>query len=277
MTAAARAAPPPALLLTPKTRARRTPSHPTDRGESDLNIFPPRVNNNYSCTEPALIAEWRALFRAPSAFFGVVQLSTWMPTGNTSGLFAGQALAQLRVDQLTGLTHPRDAYASNADHGDGSNIHPPFKQVPGRRLAAAALDIVYGKGSAWRHPSYASAAAAGTASLTVSLSDAPAGLALRAPANAAPGGATDAWCAAANAKQPYTCAWATLGYDTGAVVNATVALSADATQLVLTPTAPVPAGATRIVSSTYGWGSVPLMTAYRADIDAPVLAWNRTL
>ena len=235
------------------------------------------LNNNYVCTEPAMMAEWRGLFGVPSAFFGIVQLSTWAPAGNASGVFAGQAVAQLRVDQLTGLTRPGDAYASNADHGAGSNIHPPFKQFVGRRLTAAALDIVYGKGTAWRHPTYASAVAAGAASLTVSLADAPAGLVLQPSANAQ--AAPLAYCVSANAKQPATCAWASLQFDDAARswVNATVALSADATQLVLTPNGGAPAGATRIVASSYGWGSIPLMTAYRADIDAPVLGWNVTL
>ena len=245
------------------------------QGESDLG-FP--NSNDYACTEPAMITNWRTIFGVPRAFFGIVQLSTWCPAGNASGIFAGQQLAQLRVDQLAGLTRPGDAYASNADWGAGCNIHPPAKQVPGRRLAAAALDLVYSKGAAWRHPTYASAAAAGVASLTVTLKDAPAGLELRAvPANAYPGGATDAWCQAQNKGNPFTCAWASVQFDTGAWANATVALSADAARLVLTPAAPAPAGAARIVASAYGWGSIPLLTAYRADLDVPVLPWNMTV
>ena len=239
------------------------------QGESDLSVVSRPLNNNYVCTEPAMMAEWRGLFGVPSAFFGIVQLSTWAPVGNASGVFAGQALAQLRVDQLTGLTRPGDAYASNADHGDAANIHPPYKQFPGRRLAAAALDIVYGKGTAWRHPTYASAVAAGAASLTVSLADAPAGLVLQPSANAQ--AAPLAFCVAANAKLPATCAWASLQFDDAARswVNATVALSADATKLVLTPNGGAPAGATRIVASSYGWGSIPLMTAVRLTRTMP--------
>ena len=70
------------------------------QGESDLG-FP--NSNNYKCTEPAMMALWRTIFNVPNAFFGIVQLSTWAPTGNASGIFAGQQLAQLRVDQLADL------------------------------------------------------------------------------------------------------------------------------------------------------------------------------
>lgn len=226
-----------------------------------------------------MIASWRSVFQVPDAFFGIIQLSTWAPQGNFSGIFMGQQLAQLRVDQLTGLTHPADAYASNADHGAGVNIHPPYKQYPGRRLAAAALNIVYGEGNAWRHPTYASAAVAGVASATITLTDvAAAGLSLLSvPFNEVPGGATPSFCAQQNAANPHTCAGAAVKFDDGTWADAAVSLTADAQRLVLTPVAPAPAGATAIVATAYGWGSIPLMTAYRADIDAPVLGWNKTV
>ncbi len=226
-----------------------------------------------------MMASWRAVFQVPNAFFGIIQLSTWAPVGNYSGLFMGQQLAQLRVDQLKGLTRATDAYASNADHGQGTNIHPPWKQYPGRRLAAAALDIVYKQGTAWRHPSYASATVSGAASATITLADvAAAGLSLVPISyNEVPGGASPTFCAQANTANPHTCAGAAVKFDDGSWADATVALTADAQQLVLTPVAPAPAGATAIVATAYGWGSIPLMTAYRADIDAPVLGWNETV
>ena len=44
----------------------------------------------------------------------------------------------------------------------------------------------------------------------------------------------------------------------------------------------VVAGATKAVASSYGWGSVPMLNVYRADMEGedgqlPVLPWNRTL
>jgi len=96
--------------------------------------------------------------------------------------------------------------------------------------------------------------------------------------NEVPGGANAAFCAKANAGNPHTCASAAVQFNdaSSSWADATVALSADAQKLVLTPVAAAPAGATAIVATAYGWGSIPLMTAYRADIDAPVLGWNAT-
>ena len=42
------------------------------------------------------------------------------------------------------------------------------------------------------------------------------------------------------------------------------------------------AGATKAVASSYGWGSIPMLNVYRADMEGedgqlPVLPWNRTL
>ena len=49
------------------------------------------------------------------------------------------------------------AYGTNADYGAGGNIHPPYKQHVGQRLANAALSIVYGQPINWRSPTYAAA------------------------------------------------------------------------------------------------------------------------
>ena len=146
------------------------------------------------------------------------------------------------------------------------------------RLARAALFIVYGAPSAagWRSPSYASAApGASLGAVAITLRDtSPAGLALRAPFNAGTAGN----CTALNAAAPGTCAWAGVQFDDpGATwANATVALSADGAGLLLTANA-VPAGATRATATSYGWGSIPMLTAYKADADLPVLPWKEAL
>ena len=63
-------------------------------------------------------------------------------------------------------------------------------------------------------------------------------------------------------------------------VRAVVGLSAD--KQAMTLTAPAPAGATAAIATSYGWGAVPMMTVYRADMEGedgqlPVLTWNRAL
>ena len=63
-------------------------------------------------------------------------------------------------------------------------------------------------------------------------------------------------------------------------VRAAVGLSADKQGMTLT--APAPPGAKTAIATSYGWGSIPMMTVYRADMEGedgqlPVLTWNRTL
>merc|ERR1712166_90588 len=150
------------------------------QGESDLGgnpAIPTDQNNNYTCTQTAMIELWREGFKVPEAFYAIVQLSTWYTTP--------ALLAQLRDQQLaSGQLVPGFAYATNADYGAGGNIHPPYKQHAGARLANAALAEVYGQPVNWRSPTYMSAVVTGfdpliEADVTIWLRDVtPAGLLL---------------------------------------------------------------------------------------------------
>jgi hypothetical protein len=244
------------------------------QGESDLGGNPalPDQNNNYTCTQTAMIVHWRNLFQVPRAFFGIVQLSTWY----TNGLL----LAQLRDQQLaSGDLIPNFAYATNADYGAGGNIHPTCKQYPGARLANAALSKVYHQGINWRSPTYASAMPTGSGKLIVYLNDVTdAGLVVKYSHNAQTAGN----CAKLNTKAPYTCAWAGLQFNDAnqSWVNASISLGADKLSMVLS--AIPPSGASAIIGSSYGWGAIPMMTVYRADMagtdgQLPVLPWKREL
>jgi sialate O-acetylesterase len=247
------------------------------QGESDLGGDPtkPDPNNNYTCTQAAQITQWRTELKVPKAFYGIVQLSTWHPNPN---LLAELRDQQLATEQL--LPNSNFAYATNADYGAGGNIHPPYKQHPGARLANAALSIVYGQNIVWRSPTYASAKATGPGQVTVQLNDVtPAGLVLKPPFNIRAEGAN---CPALNAKTPGTCAWAELQFNDAknTWVNATVSIGADKKTMILAATPP--AGASAITASSYGWGAVPMMTVYSADRDGedgqlPVLTWNRPI
>jgi len=244
------------------------------QGESDIGgkAGLPDQNHNYTCTQAVQITQWRREFRVPRAFYGIVQLSTW----HADPIL----LAELRDQQLaTGDLVPSFAYATNADYGAGGNIHPPYKHYPGARLANAALAMVYHQAINWRSPTYSSAKATGLGEVTVWLNDVTdAGLTLKPPANAK----DEPDCVALNAKVPRTCAWADLQFNDPKLswVNASVAVGADKMTMVLTATPPI--GATGIIGSSYGWGAVPMMTVYRADMDGkdgqlPVLTWNRPL
>jgi len=248
------------------------------QGESDLGGDPgqPGANQNYSCTQTEMIREWRRVMQAGDAFYGVVQLSTWFP--KSAG--AGDLLAELREQQMaSGAVLKNFALATNADWGSGGNIHPIYKQHVGQRLANAARAIVYGEKVAWRSPTYKAASVAqgtdGSVAVTVSLNDVESeGLVILPSHNA--GTVTPSLCA------QYTlgCAGAVVQFDNGAVVNATVSLTANAQGMVLS--APKPAGASKAVLTAYGWGMVPLLNVYRADMagedgQLPVLPWNRTI
>lgn len=106
----------------------------------------------YACTFPALINGWRQELAQTDLPFIFVQLA---PFNGTDGW------EDIRQAQLTALSLPGVAYGTMVDNGDPlspyGTYHPRNKQLIGARLAAAALDIVYGLPSHWRAPELASA------------------------------------------------------------------------------------------------------------------------
>jgi hypothetical protein len=214
----------------------------------------------YSCLFPSMIQSWRTVFNLPpSAYFGFIQLSTWC--------VAGDAIPLMRVAQMAAVTAQGAAYAVNADHGAGCDIHPPQKQNCGYRLGNSALALQYKKAITWKSPSFSSQTL-GASSATVALNDVTAaGLQLRPSANA---GTVN--CTASKG----VCAWASLQFNDAAAtwVNGTVALTGDGMGMVIS--APPPAGATAATASSYGWGAVPFLTVYLAEAgtDLPVQAWK---
>ena len=55
------------------------------------------------------------------------------------------AAGDLRQSQLTALALPNIGLTTAIDTGDWTNIHPPDKQTPSRRLANQALAAIYKK------------------------------------------------------------------------------------------------------------------------------------
>ena len=295
-----------AFVIATVSSAHTEPEMRADQGESDLggpkNFGPwalpsgqfPWIgaNNNYSCTQTAMIQQWRSMFKIPNAFFAAVQLSTWVSRsarGDKGGREAmqPQLLAELRDQQLvSGAKLQNFALVTNADYGAGGNIHPPYKQHVGERLANAAMAIVYNQHINWRSPTFKSATA-GTklGEMTIALNDVEAaGLTLKPAFNAhtATVGTHSDNCTALNAITPGTCAWASIQFDDAkkSWVNATVGLTSDKKSITLT--APPPVGASSPIATSMGWGSIPMMVVYRADMQGedgqlPVLPWNRTV
>lgn len=245
----------------------------------------------YRCTFPKMIGAWRDAFRQPTAFFGFVQLSTWCGGGELAEALPAMRDAQMGAAALHGV-----AYATNADHGMGCAIHPAFKRPVAERLATAALAVRYNESVRWRSPRYVTAEqttpqAEGTVTVEISLRDvSPAGLHLRRPFNYfSPGYAAAAPVAVdctgstpvsptANVSMALMCAWASLLVDGVGWLNASAEATAGGRTLLLSAVLPVrTSSAARVLATSYGYGPIPMLSAYDAGTNLPVLPWNTTL
>ena len=217
----------------------------------------------YACLFPAMIESWRTAFSlSPATFFGFIQLSTWGSAG----------IPEMRQAQMAALQLPGVAYAVNADHGAGRNVHPPAKQFCAKRLADAALELQYNvPRGGWKSPSYASAKQGSPLGVvSIQLADVTSGglhfAAGAAALQAGPCRIVDApGCGIGLQFNDANSTWV------GALVN----ISADGQGMVLT--ALPPPGASGVLRSCYGWAGIPTMTVYRADKDLPVRAWNESI
>lgn len=76
------------------------------------------------------------------------------------------------------------------------------------------------------------------------------------------------------------CAWASLHHSALGWLNASVRVAPGGRALVLEaalPPAPAPAAAGVVLATSYGWGDIPLMSAYDRATGLPVLPWNRSI
>jgi len=92
----------------------------------------------------AMITSWRTLFRKPDLPFAWCQLAGYMkkPVDPNAG---DEDWQRLREAQTRTLALPRTGQAVLLDSGEENDIHPRDKRTPGRRLAAWALNTVYGR------------------------------------------------------------------------------------------------------------------------------------
>lgn len=226
-----------------------------------------------------MIQSWREGFAAPEAYFGFVQLSTSCHN-NIPGF------AELREAQMKALKKvPGNiAYSTNADRGDGCNIHPPAKQDCGIRLGRSALAIQYGQSSIhWKSPSYSRSRRSTTdTSVTIALQDvSPQGLYLiDVPFSVDPNRPS-------REKAKSRCEDLELGTCGGAQVllsdgkgwvHATIEIT-DTNEITLTAkTRTTIRGKASepltVVASRYGFAQIPLLTIYDKGTDLPVLPWR---
>jgi len=242
----------------------------------------------YSCAFPAMVSALRDLFAAPSLWFGFVQIAGY----RYGGASHPDPSADLRQAQLAALALPNVGVSTAIDTGDWNSVHPPDKQTPAHRLAAAALDQVYGRHDlAAEHspPLYAGqtllpSRGGGAAAVVVRLSR-PATTTVPPWATASstlgqPGSVARNACPVAIMPpfhNPEDCGWPRLyalaANGSTVVFNASATLVDGGTAVRLEANVPP---TLRVVASSYGRASWP-MTLFFSSAGVPVLPWYATL
>lgn len=117
------------------------------QGESNAAQF-----GSYRALFPALIAEWRGVFRLPEAPFLFVELAGFGT--RAPGPVEDAPWPALRDAQRAALRLPGTAMICTLDILDGYTweIHPPRKELAGERLQRAALALAYGGRDEWSGP-----------------------------------------------------------------------------------------------------------------------------
>ncbi|MEN2401348.1 sialate O-acetylesterase [Flavobacterium sp. MC2016-06] len=110
--------------------------------------------NQYKKAFPLMISDWRTKFKQGNFPFYFVQLATFDEFGGNSK--KGSRWAELREAQTETLKVPNTGMAVTTDIGNAKDIHPTNKQDVGLRLAAIALNNVYGKKQVYSGPTYKS-------------------------------------------------------------------------------------------------------------------------
>lgn len=108
----------------------------------------------YKKAFPLMITDWRAKWDQGNFPFYFVQLSTFNEFNGNSKV--GSRWAELREAQTQTLQLPNTGMAVTTDIGNAKDIHPTNKQDVGKRLAAIALNNVYGKKRVYSGPMYKS-------------------------------------------------------------------------------------------------------------------------
>lgn len=108
----------------------------------------------YKKAFPLMINDWRTKFKQGNFPFYFVQLSTFDEFGGNSQ--KGSRWAELREAQSETLKLPNTGMAVTTDIGNAKDIHPTNKQDIGLRLAAIAMNNIYGKKQVHSGPAYKS-------------------------------------------------------------------------------------------------------------------------
>ena len=108
----------------------------------------------YRKSFPLMIQDWRQRFGQGDFPFYFVQLASFNASNGNSA--KGSAWAELREAQTATLSLPNTGMAVTMDIGESKDIHPRNKQDVGARLAAIALNNLYGVKMEFSGPMYQS-------------------------------------------------------------------------------------------------------------------------
>ena len=103
---------------------------------------------------PLMIQDWRQRFGQGDFPFYFVQLASFNASNGNSA--KGSGWAELREAQTATLALPNTGMAVTMDVGESKDIHPRNKQDVGARLAAIALNNIYGVKREFSGPMYQS-------------------------------------------------------------------------------------------------------------------------
>jgi sialate O-acetylesterase len=109
--------------------------------------------HQYRTAFPLMVQDWRTRWGSDFPFY-FVQLASFEGGGGDSR--KGSTWAELREAQTATLSLPNTGMAVTTDIGEATDIHPKNKQDVGLRLAAIALNKVYGKGNVYSGPVFQS-------------------------------------------------------------------------------------------------------------------------
>jgi sialate O-acetylesterase len=98
-----------------------------------------------------MITAWRTRRNHPDMYFFFVQLAAFRPYNREP---EDPFWAWLREAQTMALTLPHTGMALAIDAGLEKDIHPPYKQIIGERLAAIALSKAYDKSIVYSGPMF---------------------------------------------------------------------------------------------------------------------------
>jgi sialate O-acetylesterase len=113
----------------------------------------------YRTAFPLMITDWRQHWNQGNFPFYFVQLASFNAGNGDSE--HGSSWAELREAQTHTLSTPNTGMAVTTDIGESNDIHPKNKQDVGKRLAAIALNNIYGQPMQFSGPVYESMAIEG--------------------------------------------------------------------------------------------------------------------